>query len=519
MSPTSKNRAQLTSIFLFAMILIYGIYLRLVDLYSVPYGLDSDQTRVILTGLRAWAEGGFRVYAEEGTRFEALASYLFAPFEIFLGNARVLSFLFSIADIGLLMWLLRRRGVDWALVMGGAALLASSPMAIYYARVAGPCVGASTILLAFFLARGIWTRTAWLTLGLFYYSILRLLFVYELFAAAVRRDGPRALRASLAAVVLVLGSMLAGDLGLDAKLRGGYNFDLSPSELVTRIGEGLRLWMGPPSDRMVTPDQHLVLDPVSNGMAWVIGSAPAMGIGFAMLAILSLLQFAQDLFTAGRRDGYWKALKALRAEIKFFLFAAAALMLSPTYSHAIFLAPMAVFFVITSFQNVSLRHSGVRLALLASLVISGWAGTVQSARIWQNLKEPGQFDIVFRDRMRWLFENRVLKEERKVTFYTTDSYDVARYWALKGSVAVFPPIDPDMAVNSLRLSSNGETQVVYFDVQKLTATWLDHPVAVENRAKQKEIENLITGRAQIESREEITVMGEVVAHRYVLRFR
>ncbi|MBX3016269.1 MAG: hypothetical protein KF767_00155 [Bdellovibrionaceae bacterium] len=503
------------------MLIAAGLAARLTELRDVPYGIDSDQTRVLLVGRQALATGQFRVYADESTRFEAMSSYLFALSEKFFGDARVLSFIFSFADLVLLGWLLRRRGTSWEFTLGGVALLAASPFAIYYGRISGPCVGASTILLAFFLARARWSRTLWLTLGLFYYSILRLLWIYELAAGVYRRDWKRAGAGVAALVILLSVSALVSDLGTDTQLRGGYNFHLSPEELGARVVDGIRIWMGPPSARMWESNDSLVTDPVSSGFAWVLGSAPAMGVGFALLFLLAWIQFGQDLFTRTRAIGLREAVTELPSETKFFLISFFALMLSPTYSHALFLAPLAVYFVILAFVRVADSHFGVRVVVMIALVISSWSGLVQSGRMWDHLRQPGQFDETFADRVRGIFEEHILKEELRVTYYTPQHYDVARFWAAKsdGRVTALPPFDPAVAVRSLELTAAGNSQVVYFDVQKLNTPWLDHPEAQAAFTMQDEIEQRMKRAAEVVDRSEIKVFGQVVARRYVIRFR
>lgn len=523
MSPTFERRFRMTAALLFGAAIVAGVVLRATELFTLPYGLDSDQARVLLVGENAWRELKFRVYADESTRFEALSSYLFAAAAGLFGDGRVLAFLFSVADLALLGWLLRRRGFAWEHALGAVAVLAASPIAVFYGRVTGPCVGASTLLLAYLLAERGWARTGWMLAGLFYYSILRLVWVYELAAGLLQRDGRRVGRAFAAAAVLLAVSWAAGDFASEAKLRGSYNFTASFDDAFRRAGEGLRIWMGPPTDRMVTGEDGLVSDPVSRAFAWTLGSAPAMGIGFALLFMLASLQFAQDVVRRARAAGLVTAGRELARETRFFLFGALALMLSPTYSHAAFLVPLAAAFVVTAFRGVSGRHAGVRIAVVAALVVSAWSGLAQSARMWENLRAPGQFDVSFADRMRALFEERVLREPgtAPVFVFSAAQYDVARFWGARGSggrVHVYPGMDPADALASVR-ALGPDRAVVYFDAQVFDVPWFRTEAGRAYVRRQHEIEERLRQTAEILERDEIKIWNETTARRYVVRFR
>lgn len=507
----------------FGMVILAGIFLRFTELNHIPYGIDADQARVLLTGEAAFREGRFGVYANESTRFEALPSYLFVTMQNLTGQPRVLAFLFSIADLILLIWLLRRRGVEWEWTFGAAALLAASPFAIYYARVMGPCVGASTLLLAYLLAESAWKKTAWIVTGLFYYSILRLIPIYEILAGAWRRDARRIGRAVFAILILALVSGIVGEFGAETKLRGGYNFASRIEEYPRRVVEGVRLWVASPTPRMIEGGDGLVSDPVSIQFAWLLGSAPAMGIGFSLLFILAVIQFGQDAFTRSREIGLKATVREWPRETKFFLFGAAALTIAPTYSHAIFLAPLAAVFAVTAFQSVARRHTGVRVAVAGAIAVSCWSGLVQASRLWQNLAQPGQYDAVFADRLRDLFESRLWSEPAEDTpvLFSAAQYDIARYWSSRPGrreVFVLPGMAPDDAMGALRALGRGP-RIVYFDVQELNAPWFRDGAGQAYLQRQTQSEERLKEVADVVSSEDIHIRGQLVARRYAVRIR
>lgn len=513
----------MTALMLFAVMIFLGMGLRLWLLNEAPFGIDSDQARVLFSGAQAIQTSNYRVYADEATRFEAFSTYLFAASEKWFGDARLLSTVLSVLDLFLLALLLHRQKFAWEYILAGVTLLACSPFAIYYARVAGPCVGASTILLGFLLLQKAGGRLAMLTLGLFYYSIFRLVWIYELLAATVRRDRRRFLLNLVPLSLLMLASAFVHDLSSDTKFRGLYNFDINPAELFTRVFEGLGLWLWSPSARMAYPTDAFVMDPVSQGFAWLLGSAPAMGLGFSMLLLLAFVQFGQDLFAAIRRQGFRSAVTKLPGEVKFFLFAFAALMLSPTYSHAIFLVPLTIYFCLLAFQNVAARHQGVYWAVLCAVILSGWTGMIQAARMVQIVSQPGQFDQVYGDRLRLVFENRVtVGVDRPTFFFSATQFYQARYWAsrLPGQVNVLPALEPNMAIENMKLSAvAGQTMNVYFDTQVFNENWMKTAGAQQTFQKQNAAEALLKERSEVLKFEQLTELGQPVARFYLVRWR
>lgn len=504
---------------LFSVLILAGVALRFWHLAQVPYGLDSDQAKVLSWGKRALAEGEWRLFAEESTRFEAASSYLFSLSEKIFGEARVLAALASILDLLLLGLVLRRRGTPNLQTAAAVALLATCPMAIYYARVAGPCVGASTLLLLFIWVSGsrrhrLLKRSGVLFSGLIYYSIFRILLLYELGAALWTRNWKRLAGSVGAALLLLLLSAAAGDLVAEAQLRGAYNGVQGFTEFFSRLGDWFQLWFFSPSSRFLHPIPEFIIDPVTQGFAWALGDASALGLGMSLLFMLALIQWASEGF------------KLPDFERRFFVFAFLILVLSPTYSHALWILPLVPLFMVLAFEDLikieKPLNQAVRWGFLTAVLISCTAGLTQTRHMLERLELRGQFDEVYGDRLRAIFETHIQSDLQglPVLYFTGQQYYLARYWGERFPRAqVLPGIDVKEALTLLQNQvPRGDRLVVYFDIQDLKLYWADRPAAQEQVTLVRGIERRLREKAQILSVEDIHEFGEVAARRYVIRW-
>lgn len=526
MSPSSDVRLRTIFTWLFVNLILFGIGLRAWELFHIPYGLDADQAQVLYWGRHAVQNSQFAVYAIEATRFEALSAYLFHFSEEWFGDARVLSLIFSLLDMLLLALLLKKRGRDTFLIAAAVALLATSPFAVYYGRIAGPCVGVSTLLLGYYFLPNPVTRALGMGLGLLYYSMFRLLAVFEIFAAVIRKDLKRMLSAAAGVAVLLLLSLVTGDMSSESQLRGLYNFDLSPAELLVRTGEAIRIWFWSPSSRMILPSKQFIIDPVTQGFAWVLGTAPALGVGLAILLLLALVQLATDLLKTKK----WESLRALSPETKFTLFVMAALALSPTYSHAFFVLPLVIALVITGFESVILRSDKVKLAFACAVLVAGVSGLTQSFAELAGLKTPGQFDQVFADRLQNVFEKHIRPDmdNRPVFIFTAQQFYPARYLTEKYQASeprprftaqALPGLELEFAMNVVRNSVlPGQSVIVYFVMQEIDMYWNEDPMYLSQQAKVNAIEDRLRKTGNVLSLEELSAFQQSVVRRYVLSF-
>lgn len=521
MSRTSEPAFKSTVGFVFVLLTLVTFALRFWHLREAPFGLDSDQSQVLYVGHQAIEAGRFWVHANESTGFEALSTYLYATADSWWGSTRELTLFISFLDLLFLGLLLRRRKMEWPLIMAGVSLLASAPIAFYYSRVAGPCVGVSTILLGFFLIPGLWGRSCILGLGLFYYSIFKLLWIYEVIAALLQRGGRRFFAALAPLLVFILASRLFDEASPDSEVRGFYNFNLEPSELLRRGVEWGQLWFWSPGERFVKVDGGLIVDPVSRGLGWLLGSGPALGMGLSLLLLLAFFQGGHDFWTRARRQGFRNSLQDLPHEIQFFLCGALALVLSPTYSHAIFLVPLAVYFVMWGFQPVLEKSSAVRAAFFAAVLMANVTGGLQSAALVQRLRQPGGFDEVFADRVKELFQSRIRADsEGPVFYFTAQQYYVARNWARTiPQVQALPVFDVDFSMKLLKNQvPQGEKLIVYFDMQKFSAVGATVEVIRQQQQQLQDLESELKNQARSVQVEDIQIFDGPAARRYVIYF-
>lgn len=520
MWPSSEAARTQVAFLLLIFLILEGVGFRFWNFTEMPFGLDSDQARVLSWGHSMIDQGEFRAFASKSTDFEALSSYFFASFERIGVSARVGSQALLLLDLLLLWLLLGEMRVRTIPRLVGVALLATSPFAFYYSRVVGPCVGVSTVLLFYlwisrrFGFASIAARTAGIltvATGLLYYSMFRLLPLFEILRSAWSRERGRMIVAG-SGVVVALGLVAgAGEGAVSGLFRGSYNFALHPMEIGKRVIEGLQLWWGPPSARWVHPQPELIVDPVSQGFAWALAGAPALGWGFALM-------FAGAVFGAIR--GFIKKKERPGPESAFMLFTLVALMLSPTPSHAVFILPLVAMFVAER-AGIWSQGSSWRETVVATVAaLACVAGLAQTTGLQNRLGERGSFDAVFSDRLRQLFETRInLETQAPVLYFTPQQLETAGYWALQGPARVLPGIEPALALETARgLSRGSGSVVVYFDIQEIDFSWKSLPAAWKQFDLVREIERQIRQTAEVLSVEEIEIEGQKVARRFELRW-
>lgn len=509
-----------------------GLFLRVSNLDVAPWGLDADQSKVLWWGHHVFNDGGWKVYATESTDFEALSSYLFAAGESLFGNYRVIPVILSLLDLVLFAWLLRRRGLPVDLIAAGVALMASAPIAFFYSRVAGPVSGVATLFLIFLLAKGMTARILAMTVGLFYYSMFRLIWLGQAAASLLKNRTPPGEPRNREGLLLLIpvAVLLATTALLDRRWipsRGLYNFASAPSEIGQRFFEAMQIWFWAPSERWVHPNMDLIVDPVSQGFAKALESGTALGWGGSFLLVISLFQFFSDRFRQWKEEGNLKKVfEEIPPEILWAFILTGSLILSPTYSHAVLAVPLVIFTLIFAWRQVIQTWRPVRWALWMSVMIAVFLNLIQILGMKARIQERGWFDEVFADRIRAAIELNVNPDIQSTTptvLISGTQYYQARYWFQHYWPGVpsgqrwmlLPAMSVDQAWPILSGAFRpGETVIVYFDIQELNLQWLNNPEMKEQALAQHQLEDRLRREKRDAAVTDIQHFGKPVLRRY-----
>lgn len=505
----------------FILLTCAGLWLRTYHLEDVPYGLDTDQAKVLSWGTSALENLNFKVYTDEETEFEALSSYFFAGAEKLwvregypaLG-ARILALFLSVVDLVLLAMLLLKMGP--LRMWQGVALLATCPWAIFYARIVGPCVGVSSLLLLELWVMGLGPQLVILSVGLLYYSLFRLVWIYELIWAIIQKERRRILLALIPAAILLLLSFLTNGLSGGESLRGLYNIPVTGLAVTSRFGAWLSLWFTGPARVLSWPIPEFVVDPVSFGFARLLGGGPALGLGLMPLFVLTLLTLPK----------YGKSFDGpdLRA-LGIFLFIFFALILSPTYSHGLIILPLVPFLVIRVLGPVASKKDALSYLFGLAVWSAGLAGITQSYVILDGLRSHGDHEVVFPDRLRTLFEKNLRSDSVGIprSFFSAQNFHPARYLAevevrAGHPIYAYPAMEPQEILDLLAVYwRETKTQIVYFDIQDTALPWGDTLNAAISRQRLQDAETRISQQYEVLERKDIYVLDQPVARRYLIK--
>jgi len=451
-------------LFLYTAI-VWGVFLRLLYLDSVPYGIEMEEAGILVWGEKAIREGRLLFYVPDGAEWENLPGVLFYLLRnLFGGLFRLTPTLLALAELGVLFLFVRKLLSARAAVVA-TAFVALSPWHFFYSRISGTSVGVGILLMLGVLYRDRLgaKSVARHVFGIFYYTTYRLLLLRLAIEYGFRKKkkGFLVLGATVLAAVAL---MLVSENPVSKLLfRGAHHFDnpLVKLDLPRNFFHSIVGGLFPVPPIYETSTSFFLTDYVHSAFVRSLSGHPPLGWGFAALATFAALLACYSMARKSRR-------MEISAPVgREFLFLAGMLLclgaFGPQFTRLLTLLPFLA--LLTAWGVEALRvkipvrayQTGLAIALLAT----GWSQWVT----WQGMRDRALMEPVFHGRYRDTAEYLAVSipnaDENSVFVLAYQGFVPAAYWGRQfKKFSVVPPQGPEAFAADLNARSNGEPQYI-----------------------------------------------------------
>lgn len=486
--------------FFLSAAIVWGVFLRLLFLDTVPYGIEMEEAGILVWGEKTIREARLLLYVPDGAEWENLPGVIFYLLRgLFGGVFRLTPTLLSLLELAVLFAFVRKL-LNERSAWIATALVALCPWHFFYSRISGTSVGVGTLLMLGVLYKDHpgWKAVGRHAFGLLYYTTYRLLALRLALEYAYRRSR-RGLFVLGGAGVLVIALLFFSENPISKFfLRGAHHFDNPAVKLdvprnffYSTFGSVL-----PVPSVYEASTSFFLADYVHSGFVRALGGHPPLGWGFAMLAAFAALL---AVYATVRRSHRAAISAGVRRELGFLVGMLLCLgAFGPQFSRTLTLLPFLALLTVWGLDvlRAKVPARAFQVGLAMALISTGWSQWVT----WRGMRDRALMEPVFHGRYRDAAEylSAVVPNADEDTVYLLayQGFVPAAYWGRQfRKFSVVPPQEPEAFAADLNARAAGRPQYV--------ALLNDAPGGKEYGSSAEAWETLEGMMAQLEARSEI----------------
>lgn len=404
-----------------------GLALRAWLLLARGTDYEVDQAVILYWGRKAIQSKDLLIFAPEFTRWEMLTSYYYGAFDLLNVNPQWGAYLLSAVEIAML-GAFTRKILGRAQGLIAMALLSVLPWHLYYSSIVGTCVGVGlwpfALLLLSDSKKATITGVVLRALALWHYSAFRCYLAAEALWGLLHKNFKR-VAAPVAGFALFLGALLLvqPESWSIAFFRGGYAFNVPGFDYVRTYARAIVFFVTPALENHVQAFKEISDMEIGRALSHFMGPW-----GFPLTLIGTLLFVVGFVQTLRKKT-------PLRF-LAFYLVVSVLLAgFAPSLTHYLFLAPVAILFVVAGLTALPKKSQAVVFVATALNM------AILSAQLVPQVAKPQPRDYFAHRITVYKDELQKLGDALPRFLLSSEGFFAARYWQEK--TQAFNTVPPD----------------------------------------------------------------------------